>query len=224
MPNNIRIGDIGYRAEAVFNPEVHNRVMWCAKAVWRVSPVSIPGLEPIASEEIGYYTAAVFNSPEEAIASLRGALHQYGKEAPTVQENSNGPAPIDREPNPPPAPPPKNANRCCKSCWCASPTECINTKQCTTNTEKQRESIINSLNDALELDHNSIFDLIKTRKVCNFKLVSHPTIPVTDVTPNAPMVSVLGLINGILVSAGILKITAMYIENRVGDMKLRGFV
>lgn len=72
---------------------------------------------------------------------------------------------------------------------------------------EQLEAILKCLNEAHALDSEAIGNLIGTRIPCNSNLAEHPIIIVgLDNTIPGNSIGCLGLLNGILVAAGLSRI------------------
>lgn len=97
-------------------------------------------------------------------------------------------------------------------------------------TELDMDEFVRVLNEAFEIDPAAIFSLIQTNRVpCNYRLANHPAIIVDspkaiNVTnfPDHPTVGFIGLLNGLLHSAGYNKSIAA--KWTTGDVpRLLGF-
>ena len=77
------------------------------------------------------------------------------------------------------------------------------------------ESVISTLNEALEADPSAIRALLAVRVNCNSKLADHPTIVVGN---EPPTVSVLGLLNGIVEAATGDRIAAV-VDDESGNLQ-----
>lgn len=70
--------------------------------------------------------------------------------------------------------------------------------------------VVQILNEALFCDHTAISELYRHRVACNERLVDHPSIVcwTAEETGSSPMVSMLGLINGMFATEGPYRIAA----------------
>lgn len=82
--------------------------------------------------------------------------------------------------------------------------------------EEQFQAVLNCLNAAVASDPVAIENVLEHRVHCNRDLVAHPSI----VVANDETVGALGLINGVLVAAGLPKVAASFNE----VWRLEGFV
>jgi hypothetical protein len=65
------------------------------------------------------------------------------------------------------------------------------------------QNIVDLLNDAYKIDPAAISSLFQVRRVCNKTLGDHPHVEVFGATAEGPfMVTLIGLINGVLRSVG----------------------
>lgn len=64
--------------------------------------------------------------------------------------------------------------------------------------EKDVDRFLTFLNELVLLDREAVENLIETRVKCNQQLASHPTVQVMNAAEGAPIVGLLGILNGLV--------------------------